>query len=63
MQQYFTGPKESTYDAANRSFRPPDYDEVPVGTALLKMSPLKEADAAATAAQLDSVISAMWVKK
>ncbi len=63
LQQYFTGPKESTYDAANRSFRPPDYDEVPVGAALLKLSPLKETDAAATAAQLDSVISAMWVKK
>ncbi|GIH05642.1 sugar ABC transporter substrate-binding protein [Rhizocola hellebori] len=63
LQQYFTGPKESTYDAANRSFRPPDYDEVPVGTALLKLSPLKEAGAAATGAQLDSVIAAMWVKK
>ncbi len=63
LQQYFTGPKESTYDAANRSFRPPDYDEVPVGQALLKMSPLQEADAAATAAQLDTVVGAMWIKK
>ncbi len=63
LQQYFTGPKESTYDAANRSFRPPDYDEVPVGQALLKMSPLQEADAAATAAQLDTVVGAMWITK
>jgi multiple sugar transport system substrate-binding protein len=63
LQKYFTGPKESTYDAANRGFRPPDYDEVQVGTALLKLSPLKEASTAATGAQLDAVMKAMWAGK
>jgi multiple sugar transport system substrate-binding protein len=63
LQKYFTGSKESTYDAANRGFRPPDYDEVQVGTALLKLSPLKEASAAATGAQLDTVMKAMWAGK
>ncbi len=63
LQKYFTGPKESTYDAANRGFRPPDYDEAQVGQALLKLSPLKEANAAATGAQLDAVMKAMWAGK
>jgi multiple sugar transport system substrate-binding protein len=62
LQQYFTGPAESTYDAGNRSFLPPDYDEVQVGDPLLKFSPLGETDPAATAAQLDKVFAAMWKK-
>ncbi|MFI6761786.1 extracellular solute-binding protein [Micromonospora sp. NPDC050417] len=62
LQQYFTGPPESTYDAANRGFRPPDYDEVQVGDPLVKFSPLGETDPAATAAQLDKVLAAMWQK-
>ncbi|RKR92323.1 multiple sugar transport system substrate-binding protein [Micromonospora pisi] len=62
LQQYFTGPQESTYDAANRGFRPPDYDEVQVGDPLVKFSPLGETDPAATAAQLDKVLAAMWQK-
>ncbi|MGW4466122.1 ABC transporter substrate-binding protein [Micromonospora sp. NPDC004704] len=62
LQQYFTGPPEATYDAANKGFRPPDYDEVQVGDPLVKFSPLGETDPAATAAQLDKVITAMWQK-
>jgi multiple sugar transport system substrate-binding protein len=60
LQKYFTGPRESTYDAGDRAFRPPDYDEVEVGTPLLKRSPLGEADPSATGQQLDTVLRAMW---
>jgi multiple sugar transport system substrate-binding protein len=63
LQQFFTGPAESTYDAANRGFRPPDYDEVEMGNPLLKLSPLGEADAAGTGKTLDTVIKAMWDAK
>ncbi|MCW2876053.1 MAG: sugar binding protein of transporter system [Sphaerisporangium sp.] len=60
LQKYFTGPPESTYDAADASFRPPGYDDAKVGPPLVKLSPLKEADPAATGAQLDAVLGAMW---
>ncbi|WP_424534927.1 extracellular solute-binding protein [Sphaerisporangium viridialbum] len=60
LQKYFTGPPESTYDAADGSFRPPGYDEAKVGPPMVKLSPLKEADPAATGTQLDAVIGAMW---
>ena len=63
LQEFFTGPAESTYDAANRGFRPPDYDEVEMGNPLLRLSPLGEADAAATGKQLDAVVKAMWDAK
>ncbi|GAA1851757.1 extracellular solute-binding protein [Asanoa iriomotensis] len=63
LQQFFTGPAENTYDAANRGFRPPDYDEVEMGNPLLKLAPLGEADAAATGKTLDTVIKAMWDAK
>ncbi|GIF72506.1 extracellular solute-binding protein [Asanoa siamensis] len=63
LQQFFTGPAESTYDAANRGFRPPDYDEVEMGNPLLKLAPLGEADAATTGRTLDTVIKAMWDAK
>jgi multiple sugar transport system substrate-binding protein len=63
LQKYFTGPPESTYDAGNKSFRPPDYDEVEVGNPLQKLSPLKETSPAATAAKLDEVLAAMWKSK
>jgi multiple sugar transport system substrate-binding protein len=63
LQQFFTGSAENTYDAANRGFRPPDYDEVEMGNPLLKLSPLGEADAASTGKTLDSVIKAMWDAK
>jgi multiple sugar transport system substrate-binding protein len=60
LQQFFTGPAENTYDAGNRGFRPPDYDEVEMGNPLLKLAPLGEADPAATGRTLDTVIKAMW---
>jgi multiple sugar transport system substrate-binding protein len=63
LQKFFTGPPESTYDAADRAFRPPDYDEVEVGNPLLRMSPLGEMAPAATGAQLDKVLVAMWQAK
>ncbi|BCB73848.1 hypothetical protein GCM10022251_13270 [Phytohabitans flavus] len=63
LQKFFTGPPESMYDAADKSFRPPDYDEVEVGNPLLKMSPLGEVAPAATGAELDKVLAAMWQSK
>jgi multiple sugar transport system substrate-binding protein len=60
LQKYFTGPPESTYDAADGSFRPPGYDEAKVGPPMVKLSPLKEAGPAGTGAQLDAAIGAMW---
>jgi multiple sugar transport system substrate-binding protein len=63
LQQFFTGPAQNTYDAGNRGFRPPDYDEVEMGNPLLKLSPLGEADAAGTGRTLDTVIKAMWDAK
>jgi multiple sugar transport system substrate-binding protein len=63
LQKFFTGPPQSMYDAADRAFRPPDYDEVEVGNPLLRMSPLGETAPAATGAQLDKVLAAMWQAK
>ncbi|MFC4584898.1 extracellular solute-binding protein [Sphaerisporangium corydalis] len=60
LQKYFTGPPESTYDAADGSFHPPGYDEAKMSPPLLKLSPLKEADPAATGAQIDAAVAAMW---
>ncbi|MDH2424902.1 extracellular solute-binding protein [Sphaerisporangium sp. TRM90804] len=60
LQRYFTGPADSTFDAADGTFRPPGYDEAKIGPVLLKLSPLRETDPVRTGAQLDAVLGDMW---
>ncbi|GAA1009985.1 hypothetical protein Aple_023230 [Acrocarpospora pleiomorpha] len=60
LQKYFTGTPESTYDAADNTFFPPDYDQVKPGDAMVRLSPLKERTPAQAGSELDEIFGAMW---
>ncbi|MDX3103461.1 ABC transporter substrate-binding protein [Nonomuraea angiospora] len=60
LQKYFTGPPESTYEAADDSFFPSDWDQVKPGDLTVRLTPLKELDPQQAGTELDKVVASMW---
>ncbi|GAA3599570.1 hypothetical protein GCM10022419_099280 [Nonomuraea rosea] len=60
LQQHFTGPPATAYEAGDTAFFPSDYDHVKSGDVAVKLTPLKELDAQQAGTQLDKVMASMW---
>lgn len=60
LERVFGAAGPDTYDAGDSTFHGPTYDEILSGNALVKMSPLRETDPAATNKALAAVIANSW---
>jgi multiple sugar transport system substrate-binding protein len=62
MIDTFQGSPGSTYDPGLNDFRPPAYDQDPVGEVLADLTPLKKAGPAATGQSMAKLINSYWAE-
>lgn len=58
----FQGTPETTYDPSLNDFRPPGYDQDPVGEVLADLTPLRKSDPGATGKAMQGLIDSYWEK-
>ncbi|GLW10237.1 ABC transporter substrate-binding protein [Microtetraspora sp. NBRC 13810] len=60
LQKYFTGPAGSAYDAGDTTFFPSDYDQIPPGDLMVRLTPLGEVSPQQAGTELDKIMTSMW---